>query len=159
MSFKHPRGAPVSERLAHYSAINPTTGCHEWSGCKSQNGYAYIRVAGRTVYAHRVAWELANGPVPAGRYLDHLCRNRRCINPGHLEPVTHRENVIRGIGPTAINAAKTHCYAGHELSPDNLTSRELRLGHRKCLTCKRERNRADKKAKRQALACAEVAQP
>jgi hypothetical protein len=155
-SKKHPNGTPVAERMAYYTLINLETGCHDWLGCKRM-GYGQIRVAGRTARAHRVAWELKNGPVPCGLHLDHLCRNRGCVNPAHLEPVTHRENVLRGVGPTAINVAKTHCGQGHALSGANLDSWTLKHGHRKCVICKRATNRSYKASRRRALTCVEVA--
>lgn len=155
--MKQISGTSLAERLGHYTLINPETGCHEWSGCKSRGGYGQIRAAGRTAKAHRVAWELANGPIPPGLQLDHLCRNRACVNPAHLEPVTQRENVVRGIGPTAVNAAKTHCPRGHALSGDNLAAHEIKLGYRKCRACKLAQNRASKAAKRQASSQLRVA--
>lgn len=84
--------------------------------------------------AHRVAYELTVGPVPEGLELDHLCRNRACCNPAHLEPVTHRENVARSpVALSAINARKTHCKRGHSLSEDNVY--RVKRGWRQCKTC------------------------
>jgi hypothetical protein len=78
------------------------------------------------------------GPIPEGKQLDHLCRNRACINPEHLEPVTAKENILRGESFSAKNARKTHCIHGHELSGDNL--RILKHG-RVCLECRRTKDR------------------
>jgi len=89
--------------------------------------------------AHRIIYELRVGKIPDGYEIDHLCRNPLCINSNHLEAVTHRENVLRGIGPTAENARKTHCIHGHPFSGDNLGIRED--GNRRCRECARAANR------------------
>lgn len=89
-----------------------------------------------TFYVHRVAWETLRGPIPDGMQLDHLCRQRACWNPDHLEPVSPRENVLRGVGITAMNAKKTHCPQGHPYDDANtgITS----TGKRRCRACGRE---------------------
>lgn len=97
--------------------------------------------ARRNRLAHRVMWEHVVGVIPAGRQLDHLCRNRACCNPAHLEVVTCRTNIVRGESPAAVNARKTRCPRGHELTPENLTPSERRRGRRACLVCKREQAR------------------
>lgn len=109
--------------------------CDLWDGSKDRGGYGRQKVNGINLPVHRLAWEAVNGPVPDGRVLDHLCRNRACLNPTHLEPVTGRENTLRGIGPTALNALKTHCKRGHPLSGKNL--QKLPGGRRGCASCKR----------------------
>lgn len=86
--------------------------------------------------AHRVSYETFVGPIPAGLTLDHLCRNTLCINPAHLEPVTIKENVLRGDGPTARNARKTHCDRGHAFDETNTGPNAN--GGRSCRACKRE---------------------
>ena len=114
--------------------------CWEWIGAHSTAGYGQINVGGRSgkvIYTHRFAYELLVGPIPDGYDLDHLCRNRGCCNPTHLEPVTHRENALRGTSPNAMNAAKTHCHAGHPFDESNTSYRQN--GHRGCLACRRER--------------------
>jgi hypothetical protein len=83
--------------------------------------------------AHRLVYEELVGPIPEGMELDHLCRNTSCVNPAHLEPVPHRVNVLRGVGPTAENAVKTECVNGHPLTGRNLCIRKE--GGRKCRTC------------------------
>lgn len=109
--------------------------CWPWLGSKDTSGYGTIMWGGRRVGTHVLAYELVVGAVPEGLVIDHLCRNRACCNPAHLEPVTHRENVLRGRGPTAINARKTHCNHGHEFTPENTYLQQN--GGRGCRECHR----------------------
>ena len=103
-------------------------GCWDWLSKKRPNEYASVapegRVYGRgdrtTEPAHRVVYKILVGDIPEGLDLDHLCRNRACVNPDHLEPVTTKVNVLRGVGACARNARKTHCPRGHTLEGDNL---------------------------------------
>lgn len=134
------------ERLCERVVVDLATGCWEWTGQKGPNGYGKIGVGQRskgekrTIYTHRLAFESVRGQIPEGMDLDHLCRNRGCCNPDHLEPVTRRENTRRGIGPAllgALNGSKTHCKHGHEFTPENTIIR--RTGGRRCRTCERQR--------------------
>lgn len=93
--------------------------CIEHQGARTRGGYGTLSVDGRTVLAHRKAWQDRFGPVPNGLQLDHLCRNRACINPEHLEPVTRRENILRGVSFSAVNARKRHCPKGHPYTDEN----------------------------------------
>jgi len=117
------------------------TGCWEWTASRDRKGYGLfrlgIRKAGtrRLVQAHRFAYRVFVGPIPAGTVLDHLCRNPSCVNPTHLEPVTAAENNRRGNSPTATNARKTHCPRGHEYNAEN-TYTDPR-GGRHCRICDR----------------------
>ena len=114
------------------------TGCWYWLGYVGSNGYGYIKVSGRLLLTHRYAYELFRGPVPTGLELDHLCRNTTCCNPSHLEPVTHAENVRRGVSGEANRRrqlARTHCARGHEWTSEN-TKQTPR--QRKCRTCIRQ---------------------
>lgn len=110
--------------------------CQIWDGARSGRRYGGLGRGAERRLAHRVAYEQAHGPIPAGLEIDHLCRNPLCVNPDHLEAVTHRENVLRGVGPTALNARKTHCKRGHEFSPEN-TYRDP-AGGRRCRQCARD---------------------
>jgi hypothetical protein len=110
-------------------------GCIVWTRATTL-GYGRIKVDGTLQMAHRVAYELFYGEVPAGLHLDHVCRNRACVNPLHLEPVSRRTNILRGVGPTAVNARKTHCVNGHDLS----NAYRRAAGNRDCRVCANERN-------------------
>lgn len=113
--------------------------CRVWLRSKAK-GYGTLHVDGAMRQAHGVSYETFVGTIPAGCELDHLCRNRSCINPAHLEPVTHRENVLRGASPTAENAAKTHCPQGHAYVGDNVRIEKL-TGWRTCRVCDRQKSR------------------
>ena len=112
--------------------------CYEWQGYKTNLGYGQLGTAkklGKNLYAHRIVWEAVNGSIPEGLSLDHLCRNPSCISPHHLEPVTHKENCLRGVGIGAINSKKTHCKTGHAF--DELNTGYLKDGRRYCKECQR----------------------
>lgn len=112
--------------------------CWLWEGSVDGNGsYGAICVNGRKRQVHRIAYELQIGPIPPNLEIDHLCRTTLCVRGSHMEPVTHRENVLRGKGLAAMQARKTHCHQGHPFSGSNL--RFDRRGHRHCRTCERQR--------------------
>lgn len=122
-------------------------GCWEWTAAKQVGGYGVLNVAGRTTLAHRVVYELLVGPVPEGTEIDHLCRNRACVRPDHLDPVSKKVNIARGASLPADNARKTHCIRGHEFTPENLG--KFVDGWRRCRICHAERERRYR-AKRRA---------
>lgn len=115
------------------------TGCGFWTAGTNEKGYGQFRVNGRTVKAHRWAYEYFIGPIPDGLQLDHLCRNRSCVNPAHLEPVTSRENILRGDTLAASQIKRTHCPQGHPYVGENLYTESD--GRRRCRTCKAYRLR------------------
>ena len=139
------RYLPLDVRF--WAKVVKSDGCWTWRGSTHwKEGYGRFRYHGKTVSAHRVAYELTIGPIPDGLVIDHLCRNRVCVNPAHMEPVTDRENVLRGVGPSAINSTKTHCLRGHAFSTEN--TRIDKIGKRDCRTCSREAWRVRAQAKR-----------
>jgi len=111
-----------------------SSGCWLWRGPRTKDGYGVLSSRGRMRYSHIHYYEAKNGRRAAGTVLDHLCRNRACCNPDHLEPVTGRENIMRGVGPTAINARKTHCVHGHLFDEGNTIVRKG--GGRECRACR-----------------------
>lgn len=126
-----------------WSKVDATGPCWEWTASIGKTGgYGKYTIPFRDgsgkskhVYAHRYAYEILVGPVPDGMDLDHLCRIRKCVNPDHLEPVSRRENLRRGIGLVAANMGKTHCDHGHEFNEEN--THRTAQGYRQCKVCRR----------------------
>lgn len=119
-------------------------GCLDWTGYVTDSGYGSFRLkwSRKWIAAHRLMYQMFVGPIPDGLVIDHLCRNRKCVNPAHLEAVTHQTNILRGEGCSVLHAFKTHCIKGHPLAGDNLTVGLMRRrNERGCRTCKNARER------------------
>lgn len=136
-----PTDAAFLKRFLAKVAAPDASGCLRWTGAKT-DGYGQIQFNGRLTFAHRIAYELKRGPIPAGLTIDHLCRVRACVNPDHMEAVTTRVNTLRSpTAVTAVNSRKTHCRRGHPYTPENTWLRVRNDGHGKterwCRECMR----------------------
>ena len=131
MAKTGPKPRPPEERF--WPKVDASGDCWEWTAAVKDTGYGNFWVGYDEGWArpHRYVWELLVGPVPEGLDLDHLCRNRLCVNPDHLEPVTRSVNLLRGIGNG--NKRKTHCPQGHIIDGRSKTT-----GYRFCRECKRQ---------------------
>lgn len=146
----------IMDRLLAKIEVDEKTGCWLWQGKRNSAGYGVIWSGGslkegRELRVHRVSYEHFVEPIPAGLTLDHVrargCRYRHCANPAHLEPVTHRENIRRGVGEHS--ASKTHCKRNHEFTSE--TTYITKAGYRNCLTCAKLRERVIRSLRKQGL--------
>lgn len=130
-------------QMGEWFVPEPNTGCWLWLRSLASGGYGQTTTGWRTrsgqrseVLAHRVSYILLCGPIPEDMHIDHLCRQRTCVNPDHMEVVTLGENVLRGDGLSARAARRTHCNYGHEFTPEN--TYHPKRGGRACRQCFRE---------------------
>lgn len=135
---------PPFDRLMRHIEKRPD-GCWQFTGKLTGSGYSRLGRSGDSpeVKGHRPAYETLIGPIPDGLELDHICRNRACVNPAHLEPVTHQVNLLRGDWPANLRRQQTHCIRGHEFTLENTHIRTN--GTRLCRACARTRQAAKKK--------------
>jgi len=132
----------LPSRIREKIKVNPSTECWEWTAGDNGSGYGLVQWNGKQNLAHRVVYALINGEIPYGKTLDHLCRNRSCANPEHLEPVSHKENLRRGETGKKTGRKqkeKTHCPQGHPYDKHNTHYRSS--GERVCMSCNRDRQR------------------
>lgn len=128
-------------RFYSRAVADPETGCLEWISAGDGYGSFCLRGFGQ-MPAHRLAYALVHGEI-LEETIDHLCRNRACINPEHLEAVSNRVNVLRGVGLSAMNAIKNHCDKSHPFTPENTSMRVSRgREFRRCLECDRQLQRS-----------------
>lgn len=125
--------ASLRERIERNVFINELTGCWLWLGSCDRHGYGRLTVDRKPRLAHRLSYEIFIGPVPVGLELDHECDRRECVNPKHVVPKTHRENMLRGgRGVGAINARKVRCEHGHPFDEKNTYRHRSRRSCRAC---------------------------
>ncbi len=132
-----PKAKPIKDRLLSKIIVKQSSGCWVYTGAKHNQGYGLISIGNNMKLAHRVSYEAFVSKIPNGLTIDHLCKNRRCINPEHLEPVTMIENLRRGNGVGVINSRKTACPKGHPFV--TITTKNGRK--RFCSECNRIRAR------------------
>ena len=116
--------------------IDRSGDCWLWTGHTERKGYGRVSYLGKRWRIHRLVYTLLVGPIPEGMTLDHLCRNRACVKPAHLEPVSIGENVLRGTGHSAENARKAECKRGHPFTEANTHIDPS--GRRRCRACHRK---------------------
>jgi len=149
------------ERFKSKFIVDLTSGCWFWNGTFDAEGYSLFWLHGQNRRAQRVAYELYRGQIPENHHLDHYRMNqgprhascaRHCVSPWHLEPVTPRENTIRGNSPrltAARQLAKTHCPKGHPYAGDNLVV--YKVGRRECRECRRRIARESQRRRRAGI--------
>jgi len=135
------------ERIENLVMRDPNSGCWLWTGTLNNRGYGMVGVQGKMQLVHRTIYELFKGSIPLGLQLDHKCRTSACANPDHLEPVTNRENTMRGLSPETMrkhHMATLACPQGHFYTPKNTYIYFNKKGHRcrGCRICRRAVNRA-----------------
>lgn len=143
MEYLDLTGIELDERF--WSKVDNSKGdnsCWEWKAAKKPDGYGAFAIGNKNFTAHRLSYHAIIGELPTHLQLDHLCRNKVCVNPRHLDPVNNKENSLRGISPAAYNARKTHCILGHEFNDENTRIYKYHgRTERKCIMCVNIRNK------------------
>jgi len=142
----------VDEVSRFWSKVDKSGDCWLWTA-GLRLGYGQFRRThdrGNPAVAHRYAYEITKGQIPAGMQLDHLCRNRACVNPDHLEPVSQRVNMLRGLQSRLANGMDDKCAHGHRYTPENTYRNPSRASDIRCRECSRIRDRARRSEKRKA---------
>lgn len=131
-----------ADRMSEATIYEPNSGCLLYLKSLNRHGYGKFVMSGQRGWqlAHRASYILEVGNIPEGLQLDHLCRNRACVNPRHLEVVPNRVNVLRGVGFAAVNARLTECRRGHPF--DEVNTYHMSSTERACRTCRREASRS-----------------
>ena len=137
MKYLDLKGIELDNRF--WSKVDKSKGdnsCWEWKAAKNIGGYGSFAIGNKRFTAHRLSYASLVGEIPTHLQLDHLCRNTKCVNPRHLDPVNNKENSLRGIGPSAYNARKTHCIRGHEFNDENTRIYKYHnRTRRQCIMC------------------------
>jgi len=136
------------QRFLQKITIN-SNGCWVWTGRLDYYGYGTMKVINKTKKSHRFIYEYYHGMICPDLTIDHLCRNKACSNPIHLEQVTNRENILRGNNPAAINARRTHCIHGHKYCTQNAYTPFK--GQRRCKWCTLKNNKLSRLRKKEIL--------
>lgn len=141
---RRPGPSPTSLRASLERDFDRSEGCWIWNGPVASNGYGRVSWEGRRLYAHRASYETYVGPIPVGLVIDHLCRVPRCVNPTHLEPVTAKENTLRGEAPCIVLSRNGVCAKGHLAIPEN--TYYVKSGRHMCKPCLLARSRRYREA-------------